>query len=76
MGGIGSISSYDRESLDFWQSAFGRGSFCGKGLIYLPAMLECCAWLPKEKILSHDILEGELLNTLYVPDVIFTEGFP
>ncbi len=76
MGGIGSVSSYDRESLDFWQSAFGRGSFCGKGLIYLPAMLECCAWLPKEKILSHDILEGELLNTLYVPDVIFTEGFP
>lgn len=76
MGGIGSVSSYDRESLDFWQSAFGRGSFCGKGLIYLPAMLECCAWLPKEKILSHDILEGELLNTVYVPDVIFTEGFP
>ncbi len=76
MGGIGSVSSYDRESLDFWQSAFGRGNFCGKGLIYIPAMLECCAWLPKEKILSHDILEGELLNALYVPDVIFTENFP
>lgn len=76
MGGVGSVSSYDRESLDFWQTAFGRGSFCGKGLIYVPALLRCCRSLPKEKILSHDILEGELLNTLYVHNVIFTEGFP
>lgn len=76
MGGIGSVSSYDRESLDFWQTAFGRGSFCGKGLIYIPALIDCCKWLPKERILSHDIIEGELLNTLYVHNVIFTEGFP
>lgn len=76
MGGIGSISGYDLESMDFWQDVYGRGTFCGKGLLRILSLLECTSFLPHERVLSHDILEGELMNTAYAHDVIFTEGFP
>ncbi len=76
MGGIGSISGYDLESMDFWQDVYGRGTFCGKGLLRLTALLDQTSFLPHERVLSHDILEGELMNTAYAHDVIFTEGFP
>ncbi len=76
MGGIGSISGYDLESMDFWQDVYGRGTFCGKGLMRISSLLEQTGFLPHEKVLSHDILEGELMNTAYAHDVIFTEGFP
>lgn len=76
MGGIGSVSGYERQSLDFWQQVFSRGSFCGKGLISVEALLSAASGLPEGRILSHDILEGELAGCLYVGDVYFTEGFP
>ncbi|MCD7822815.1 MAG: hypothetical protein LUG86_02160 [Oscillospiraceae bacterium] len=76
MGGVGSISGYDLESMDFWQDVYGRGTFCGKGLISIASLLEHTSFLPHERVLSHDILEGELMNTAYAHDVIFTEGFP
>ncbi len=76
MGGIGSISGYDLESMDFWQDVYGRGTFCGKGLLNISSLLNCTSFLPHERVLSHDILEGELMNTAYAHDVIFTEGFP
>lgn len=76
LGGIGSRSSYDEESASIYQDVFGRGTFCGKGLINVTALITCTAELRGERILSHDILEGELLKTAYAGDVIFTEGFP
>lgn len=76
LGGIGSVSSYDSESASLYQDVFGRGSFCGKGLINVPALVSVCSCLDGERILSHDILEGELLRTGYCGDVFFTEGFP
>lgn len=76
MGGIGSVSSYDEEAGSLYQEVFGRGTFCGKGLINVTALYECTASLRGERILSHDILEGELLGTAYAGDVCFTEGFP
>lgn len=76
LGGIGSRSSYDEESANLWQDVFSRGTFCGKGLINVTALFECTKDLGGERILSHDILEGELLKTAYAGDVIFTEGFP
>lgn len=76
MGGIGSLSSYDEETGSLYQDVFGRGTFCGKGLINVTALFECTGDLRGERILSHDILEGELLGTAYAGDVAFTEGFP
>ncbi len=76
LGGIGSRSSYDSEAASLWQDVFGRATFCGKGLINVDALLLTEKKLSGERILSHDILEGELINTAYAGDVCFTEGFP
>ncbi len=76
LGGIGSRSSYDEESANLYQDVFGFGTFCGKGLINVTALWECTQNIKSERILSHDILEGELLKTAYAGDVCFTEGFP
>ena len=76
LGGIGSHSSYDGESANLYMDVFGLGTFCGKGLINVRALYECTQCLEGERILSHDILEGELLKTAYAGDIVFTEGFP
>ncbi len=76
LGGVGSRSSYDEEAHSLYQDVFARGTFCGKGLIDVSALLECAEDIGGERILSHDILEGELLHTAYAGDVVFTEGFP
>lgn len=76
MGGIGSLSGYDGDGTDVWHDAFGRGSFCGKGLISVEAMIRCTSFLCDERLLSHDIIEGELLHSAYASDVVFYEGFP
>lgn len=76
LGGIGSKSSYDEEAANLYQDVFGQGTFCGKGLINVTALTECASCLKGERILSHDILEGELLKTACAGDVLFTEGFP
>lgn len=76
MGGIGSLSSYDTQSIDINQQVYATTNFGGKGLIDCEAMQKCTSWLPDEKILSHDILEGELIRAAYAGDIIFTEGFP
>ena len=76
LGGIGSRSSYDEESANLYADVFGRGTFCGKGLINAEALFDCSSLLSGERILSHDIFEGELLRTAYAGDICFSEGFP
>ena len=47
--------------------AFGESSFCGKGLVAVDAYLQCIAGrLPRELILSHDMIEGFLLRSARV----------
>ncbi len=76
LGGIGSKSSYDEEASNLYMDVFGSGTFCGKGLINVRALKETAPRLNSERILSHDILEGELMKTAYAGDICFTEGFP
>ncbi len=76
MGGIGSVSGYHTADKDYWQSISGYANFCGKGLISVEALLRLADCLPKERVLSHDILEGELLKTAFCNQVTFAEGFP
>ncbi|MBR5121813.1 MAG: hypothetical protein IKU89_04640, partial [Oscillospiraceae bacterium] len=76
MGGIGSASSYDTAERDFGFLATGNANFCGKGLIFVEALLRTCADFPPERVLSHDILEGERCKTAFCGETMFTEGFP
>ena len=71
------ISSYDEHSVERYQALFGESIFCGKGLINVDAYYELLDKnLPKERILSHDIIEGEFLRTGFVSKAQITEDFP
>lgn len=71
------ISLYDNGSCERYASLFGESIFCGKGLINVDAYYQLLdKGLPKERILSHDIIEGEYLRTGFVPDVQISEDFP
>ncbi|MBQ2847761.1 MAG: hypothetical protein IJE74_05835 [Clostridia bacterium] len=77
MAGDSGITAYDSLSSERYQDLFGEGTFCGKGLIDVDAYYELLdKGLPKETILSHDIIESGYLRAGYVPDVCITEEFP
>ena len=77
MSGNTGISSYDNNSSERYHALFGESIFCGKGLINVDAYHKILDnTLPKEKILSHDIIEGEYLRTGFVPQVQMIEDFP
>ena len=77
MSGAGGVTAYDTLSGDFYQDYFGRSIFAGKGLIDLAAFHACMdAFLPDERVLSHDILEGSVLRCGYLSDVEVSDGCP
>ncbi len=76
-GGNGGTSVYDGAAADLYFSCFGEGTFTGKGLIRTDKFYrECAGRFPDEKILSHDILEGGLLNAAYCGSAKFTDSIP
>lgn len=74
---IHSTFHYPTTHHELYQDLFGAGSFCGKGLIDIKAYDQAVSGrLPREQILSHDLLEGALLRTGYVSDICFAESQP
>jgi cyclic beta-1,2-glucan synthetase len=76
-GGLGSSSAYDTLCPNLYQDCFGEGIFSGKGLIDAKIFGElCCDFFPTECILSHDILESNLMRTAFAGDIEFRDDFP
>ncbi len=76
-GGCCGISAYDNMDVELYSACFGEGTFTGKGLIRVNAYYDkICGAFPDEKILSHDILEGGILKTLYCGEIEFNDSFP
>lgn len=70
-------SLYQTASFDILQSVFGAGCFCGKGIMNVDVYLEVLDnAFPPERILSHDLLEGERLRCAAATDICFTDSFP
>ncbi len=77
MAGVGGVTPYDITAGDPYMDCFSSGIFTGKGLIDIEAFAAAAQpKLPAEQVLSHDILEGSLLNTGLVADVEMTDGCP
>ena len=77
MSGSGGSNAYDSLCADRFSDVFDSGIFAGKGLIDIDAYhTVICDRFKDEKILSHDIIEGEFLSTLFVSDVQFADAFP
>jgi cyclic beta-1,2-glucan synthetase len=76
-GGCAGASSYDSFSGEMYQDAFGEGIFAGKGLIDIDIFLsKCDGAFKKERILSHDILEGGLCGVVYAGHIECADSFP
>lgn len=75
----GGVDIYSGASFELYQSLFGEGIFCGKGIFDVNAFYETITLsphFPDDSILSHDILEGEKLKTALLCDIELTDGFP
>jgi cyclic beta-1,2-glucan synthetase len=71
------IDPYSNTSSEVYQDLFGQGSFTGKGLLHVQTMHRVLhGRLPREQVLSHDLLEGSLLRCAAVSDVTLIEDAP
>lgn len=76
-GGCCGASAYDNADTELYSACFGEGIFTGKGLIRTEEFYNrVCGEFPDEKILSHDVLEGGMLNVLYCGGAEFGDSFP
>jgi len=79
MCGVGGIDIYSSASFDLYQTLFGEGIFCGKGIFDKDAFFEVIdqnSEFPEDFILSHDALEGARLRAALISDMELTDGFP
>ncbi|MDP4153183.1 MAG: hypothetical protein Q8865_07090, partial [Bacillota bacterium] len=77
MAGLGGIDTYDNASFDIYQSLFGEGNFCGKGILDVDVCHKVLDnTLPEGRILSHDIIEGCCVRTGIAGDIELTDSFP
>ncbi len=77
ISGAGGIDNYESASYERFQSVFGSGIFCGKGLVNVELYKETVApTMPKGKILSHDMPEGNLLRCRLVSELTTTDNAP
>ena len=76
LGGQGGADGYGAAAADFYQDVFGRGSFMGKGIYEPAAFRAATARLPQNRVLSHDLIEGELACAALAGDIVCYDGHP
>lgn len=76
LGGFGGTDSYNAAANDLYEDLFRRGSFMGKGIFEPRAFYAATRDLPNNRILSHDLLEGELTCAHLLSDVQCFDGHP
>ncbi len=77
MSPAGGIDAYNAPVKELYNDYFSSGTFCGKGIFSVAGYRA----LVKNKIqpntvLSHDLLEGELLGSIGANDVSFLDEYP
>ncbi len=76
-GGKGGIDAYSSAGSDLYQNLFDEGIYCGKGILDIDIFLKVCdGFFPKERILSHDLAEGNLLRSALAPKIVLSDGTP
>lgn len=76
-GGAGGLDVYAGTSSDVYQQVFGEGIFCGKGILDVDVFLKVCdGFFPNERILSHDLVEGNLLRSALGSDIVLSDSTP
>ncbi|MCL2213263.1 MAG: hypothetical protein FWB93_05495, partial [Oscillospiraceae bacterium] len=77
ISGAGGMDSYQTASFDCYQSLFGEGIFCGKGIFDVDVFLEVVdGAFPEQRVLSHDLLEGTRLRCGLLTELSLTDSCP
>ena len=76
LGGCSGADGYGASAAGLYQDAFGRGSFMGKGIYEPGAFRAATEALPAGRILSHDLIEGELARSAQANDIVCYDGHP
>ncbi len=75
--GIGGFDTYSTIVPNMYQDVFGEGNFVGKGIYHLKTFEDVLEnTFPDNRILSHDLLEGNYLRCGYVCDIELIDDFP
>ena len=75
--GNGGSDIYATASYETYQSVFGEGIFCGKGIFDINAFMSVIdKTFPDGAVLSHDLLEGCYLRAGAVNDISLTDDLP
>jgi cyclic beta-1,2-glucan synthetase len=76
-GGEPGIDPYTGAISDVYQDLFGEGSFIGKGIYDVDAVMQVLQGrLPDDRVLSHDLLEGGCARSGLLSDVELAEEPP
>ena len=76
-GGGAGLDSYAKGGFDLYQELFDEGIYCGKGILDIDVFLKVCdGFFPRERILSHDLAEGNLLRSALAEDIVLSDGTP
>lgn len=77
ISGCGGSDVYSSAAYETYQTLFGEGNFCGKGIFDVKVYWELLenAFAP-ETVLSHDLLEGTRLRCAYLSGVTATDSCP
>ncbi len=71
------IDPYTRVTSDVYQDVFNEGSFIGKGIYEIDTFEKALKdRFPENRILSHDLLEGNYARCGFASDVQFYEDYP
>ncbi len=76
-GGGAGLDAYAKAGFDLYQELFDEGIYCGKGILDIDVFLQACdGFFPRERILSHDLAEGNLLRAALAEDIVLSDGTP
>ena len=75
LASTGGIDAYSIPLGEVYNDFFNSGTFCGKGIFDVDVYEEKVKIQPNT-VLSHDLLEGEILGTIGANDVSFLDEFP
>ena len=71
------VDPYTTAVSDAYQDLFGEGSFTGKGIYDVDAFEEATRHrFPDNRLLSHDLIEGNYARAGLVSDILFYDDYP
>ncbi len=75
--GQGGIDSYTNAISDIYQDNFDEGIFTGKGIYDLEVFHKILNdEIPENKVLSHDLIEGNYLRCGFASDILLIDDYP